>query len=152
MIKLRYSALMKESPMNRSMYWVLWVTAAFIITAGCSEKEAFHPQSQWPPLKESKTPAMQDSSLSGQQLFTQNCASCHGVHGEGNPVMLQGARIHFNDAKWQKGISDQEIALTIQHGKGIMPAFETTFTPKEIHALVRYVRTLGATAKPAQPK
>jgi mono/diheme cytochrome c family protein len=58
-------------------------------------------------------PARQGDAASGEQLFAENCASCHGEGGTGGGVgpMLAGS-----------GISLEEARATIENGSGVMPA------------------------------
>lgn len=85
-------------------------------------------------------PVSQPQSV-GEELFTENCASCHGMHGAGSPMLPPS--VNFSTAEWQKLRSDEAIKTTIKTGKGMMPAFETTFTDAELAELVTYMRSLA---------
>lgn len=76
--------------------------------------------------------------------FVDNCAKCHGATGQGDTWrgMLYFTP-NFSAAKWQKGISDDEILSAINHGPRIMPAFERAFSASEKQALVQHVRGLA---------
>jgi mono/diheme cytochrome c family protein len=92
---------------------------------------------------ESKTESEATSGTpSGKTLFAENCATCHGSHGQGNPIMMNKELIRLDDAAFLKTLTDEQIETTIREGRGMMPAFETTFNPAELDALVKYIRTL----------
>lgn len=78
---------------------------------------------------------------SGQQLFGENCASCHGAAGKGQPEI--GSR-DLTGASFQKNISDAAITHAIEQGAvgGKMPAFAGKLSAQEIGSLTAYVRTL----------
>jgi mono/diheme cytochrome c family protein len=81
---------------------------------------------------------------SGQALFSNRCAACHGMQGEGASMLLEGKNIHFNDPAWQKRLNDTELTEIITSGRGNMPAFN--FTPEEEKALVFFIRHLPETS------
>lgn len=126
--------------MKRSVFlpWFGLFLLPFIVFAGC--QNASQSGQGLPEL----TPTDQASgaAINGEALYTENCASCHGATGSGNMQMLQGRRIAFNSPGWQKTMSDAAIKQTILNGRGMMPAFATTFSEEQLDALVRYVRTL----------
>lgn len=86
----------------------------------------------------------------GQQLFAQNCAICHGAGGKGDgpfapnlkprPVDLTGSHLLTH--------TDGDLYWWVSHGiTGTgMPSFTGTLTDQDIWALIRYVRSLHATA------
>lgn len=64
-------------------------------------------------------PARDGSGLtSGQQLYSQICAACHGVNREGDP-----AHAYPNLAKIGEKLKKPEIVELLRTGRGIMPAF-----------------------------
>jgi cytochrome c oxidase cbb3-type subunit 3 len=57
--------------------------------------------------------------------WRNQCQSCHGPGGHGDGP--QGAMFKAQDLSrddWQNGIKDEQIAASIQNGKGRMPKFE----------------------------
>lgn len=83
----------------------------------------------------------------GAQVFAQQCAMCHGAEGTGGNVM--GLVVPtLRDAAWHDRMSDNQIAVTIAHGKGGMPAFVGKLEKSEINAVVAFLRTLKAAAAP----
>lgn len=86
-------------------------------------------------------------AASGEVLFLDNCASCHGDLGEGNRDM--GAP-RLNDAIWLYGGDAEAIKETIVNARfGVMPAWSEEFRPAgaltqaEVNAVAAYVHQLG---------
>ena len=71
----------------------------------------------------------------GQQLYAENCATCHGADGQG----AVGPQLAGRVAQRFPNIDDQ-IALVSQ-GTGGMPSFEATLSPQQIQQVVEYTRT-----------
>jgi PQQ-dependent dehydrogenase (methanol/ethanol family) len=74
--------------------------------------------------------------------FQRTCSLCHGSDAKGTdraPTMVGSASLI--------GMPDGDIATVIQKGKGRMPAFP--LPPADIELLVRYIRSLNATASAA---
>jgi mono/diheme cytochrome c family protein len=72
----------------------------------------------------------------GQQVYRQNCASCHGSKGGGGA----GPRLAGVVAERYPSIDDQ-IAVIV-NGRAGMPSFEDRLSPEDIAAVAAYVRTL----------
>lgn len=103
--------------------------------------------------------AKRDATLveAGRAIYQQNCASCHGFHGEGMPDWerpnAQGelpAPPHDEEGHTWKH-SDAMLYRLISEGwrdpwneteRLTMPAFEDSLTPREIRAVVTYLKTL----------
>jgi mono/diheme cytochrome c family protein len=76
-------------------------------------------------------------------LYKQKCAACHGVDGKGETATGKAMKVHsFGDPEVAK-MSDDELAGTIEKGKGKMPAYGKSLKPDEIKAIVTYVRSLA---------
>jgi len=87
-------------------------------------------------------PTDKDADLaSGQKIFADNCAACHGDKGEGNQDM--GAP-KLNDKIWLYG-SDKSVIMEriTLGGGGIMPAWGTRLDAPTVKSLAVYVHTLG---------
>ena len=81
------------------------------------------------------------SSPVGAQLFTDNCAVCHGTRGEGNRAL--GAP-RLSDAIWLYGGSADEIRQQILKPRlGRMPHWGDRLDPVTIKMLSAYVWSLG---------
>ncbi|MCA0297078.1 MAG: cytochrome c [Actinobacteria bacterium] len=95
------------------------------------------------PATESVADGAADAQLiaQGKALFSQNCASCHGLGGEG--LAQQGAPALTN-------VGAAAVDFQVSTGRMPManplvqaPAKENTFTEDEIAALAAYVASLG---------
>ena len=66
--------------------------------------------------------------------YAEYCASCHGAKMEAFADVQRG---------WKHGITKEAIAISIKKGipKNGMPAYDTTFTDKEIQDLAAYIRS-----------
>ena len=77
----------------------------------------------------------------GQQLYADNCASCHGENGEG--IRDLGAP-NLADAIWLKVQGEAEIAQQIQAPRhGVMPAWNARLSNETVKQLAVYVHSLG---------
>jgi cytochrome c oxidase cbb3-type subunit 3 len=80
-------------------------------------------------------------AASGEQLFLDNCTSCHMEDGTGDRA--QGAP-NLTDAIWLYGGSPEAIAQTIANSRfGVMPAWAPRLSEAEIRAVSVYVHGLG---------
>jgi mono/diheme cytochrome c family protein len=91
-------------------------------------------------------------STTGQQIFQQACASCHGADGAGASQHMRGfqAPDTFPDfTRCDQTTPETNISweASITYGgpfrgfSQIMPAFGQTLTPEEIQEVARYLRT-----------
>lgn len=67
----------------------------------------------------------------GQQLYTSNCAACHGVNGEGGSGPAIAGNARAADAA--------NVQNIITYGRGMMPGFSATLTPEQIEAVTEFV-------------
>jgi cytochrome c6 len=83
------------------------------------------------------------AARSAAELFTKNCASCHGKDGQAKTfkAKFNHAR-NLADSEWQGRVSDERIFNSITNGKGKMPAYGKKLSEQEINSLVSYVRGL----------
>lgn len=78
---------------------------------------------------------------SGKNLFTSNCAHCHGAKGDGNgPMVESGAYVGVPDYANLTNLSDGQLFYSIYYGKGMMGAHGPILDKKEIWTLVHYIR------------
>lgn len=83
------------------------------------------------------TPACVDkppADASGQEIFAQICARCHGADlgGEVGPALGPGS-----NAATQP---DEFLVSAVTEGRGTMPSFAQTLTSEQIERVVAYVR------------
>ena len=86
-------------------------------------------------------------AVPGAVLYEEQCSSCHGVEGMGDPAI--GAP-NLTDAIWLYGGSEERLTETITYSRfGVMPAWSEEYRPagglsqSEINALAAYVHGLG---------
>jgi mono/diheme cytochrome c family protein len=77
--------------------------------------------------------------VEGQQVFAQNCASCHGTSGGGG----FGAKLAGVVTTKYPNIDDQIAVIT--NGKDQMPAFGKKLGADQITAVARYTREVLGT-------
>lgn len=78
----------------------------------------------------------------GQNIYTANCAACHGASGQGMPML--GAPNLTSNAGWIYGSSLAQLQQTIRHGRnGVMPAQEQYLGEDKVHILAGYVYSLS---------
>ncbi len=86
-------------------------------------------------------------AASGETLFVDNCASCHGDDGAG---MRDLGAPNLTDAIWLYGGSEETLTETITYSRfGVMPAWSEEYRvgsgldQAEINAVAAYVHQLG---------
>ncbi|WP_440998557.1 c-type cytochrome [Fodinibius sp. SL11] len=95
------------------------------------------------PFNEEGDPAL----LNGENLYSQNCASCHGSNGEG----VSGVFPPLVNSEWVSGDKSVPIRILL-HGlqgeidvqgqtyQGIMPSFKARLSAAEIASILNYLR------------
>jgi cytochrome c oxidase cbb3-type subunit III len=77
----------------------------------------------------------------GTQVFSDNCAVCHGENGKGNREL--GAP-NLTDAVWLYGSDTATIITTVTNARNSsMPAWGARLDPTTVKALTYYVHSLG---------
>jgi len=80
-------------------------------------------------------------AAAGEQVFLDNCASCHMDDGSGDPFVGAPA---LNNAIWLYGGSADEIRASVHNARfGIMPGFTGRLPDAQIRAVAAYVHQLG---------
>jgi len=78
---------------------------------------------------------------SGENVFTQNCAACHGADGKGNKAL--GAP-NLTDNIWLYDGSREGIQHSVRNGlNNVMPAQSDLLREDKIHLLTAYVYSLS---------
>lgn len=99
-------------------------------------------------------PTGPETPISGQHLYDQYCARCHGADGSGTPES-PGSAGKLNNAERMAMLSDEQVMGIIRAGRPgpqpgtppAMPGFADQFTEAKLMVLTAYVRQL---AKPRQ--
>ena len=84
------------------------------------------------------------STKAGKDLFTKNCASCHGRTGLGDGVKTRSLKTSagdFSKSDFQKQ-SDGDLFYKTKTGRDEMPRYEGKLTDEDIWNVVNYMRTL----------
>lgn len=97
----------------------------------------------------------QPSVASGELLYQQYCASCHGVRGEGQPNWQKpqpdgtypapphdwtGHTWHHSDTQLLKIILDGGASVAPPNYKSGMPAFRDQISEAEARAILAYIK------------
>jgi cbb3-type cytochrome c oxidase subunit III len=82
------------------------------------------------------------SKVDAKGVFSENCATCHGVDGRAQTLhgRLIGAK-DLTNPQWQAQTTDAKIVNAIKTGPGAMPSFAQKLSASEIQALASYVRS-----------
>lgn len=75
--------------------------------------------------------------LSGNAIFHERCAVCHGVDGN---ALLPGAPSFATGERMEK--TDEELLQTIRHGKDLMPPWGEILSEEERRDALSYVRVI----------
>ena len=91
--------------------------------------------------------AVSARAADAKELWTKDCAKCHGEDGKGKTKMGEKLGVKdYTDAKAQAEMKDDKMAKTIKEGvkeddKTKMKGF-TDLSDDEVKSLVAYVRSL----------
>lgn len=88
---------------------------------------------------------LNDQQRLGRQILAQSCAVCHLPSGPG--AKTYGPSLN----KSTLPEDDDAIRQTILDGTTRMPAFKYFLQPAQVDAIVAYLRTVPAPARPATP-
>jgi len=122
------------------------IAAAFVLA--CAGRIAIKAQGN-PDAAKIKNPiaASPESLAAGQQSYRRQCASCHGISGEGGPGNdLIPAAPNLTDDMWDHGSTDGDIFDNIKNGVAPdfnMVPFKDKLKDDEIWHVVNYVRSLA---------
>ena len=81
-----------------------------------------------------------------KEIYTKNCAKCHGEDGKGQTTMGKKLGIKdYTNPETQSKLNDPQMVKAIKQGvkeddKTKMKAFDV-FTDEEVNGLVAYIRT-----------
>jgi mono/diheme cytochrome c family protein len=81
-----------------------------------------------------------------QKIFDTNCAKCHGPDGTGNTVVGKAVGAKDLGSAEAKKLTDADIRMQIDQGKGNMPPFGGTLNKAQIDSLIPIVRAFGKKA------
>ena len=90
--------------------------------------------------------ATPESIANGKQIYTSQCAMCHGVSGDGKgdlAIRFKYAMADFRTAAAQSARTDGEWFHVLTHGHGKMSGEGDRLSQKVRWDLVNYLRSLG---------
>ena len=94
-----------------------------------------------------------DSIAEGKKIYTYDCATCHGVSGDGKTDIAKDLKIpDLTDPTLQKDRTDGELFYILKNGHGDMPPEGDRAKPERLWDLVNYVRSLARKQPPADQK
>ena len=87
-------------------------------------------------------------AVSGEQVYAEVCAQCHGPRGEG------GLAPALSDPEFQASRSDEELfdSINIGHAATPMIGWGEILASDQIEQLVAFIRRIGAPASEATPE
>jgi mono/diheme cytochrome c family protein len=86
------------------------------------------------------------SLAGGKKTYGTDCAMCHGKTGAGDGDLAGDMKLtlkDYRDPEALKGMSDGEIFMVIEKGKGQMSGEEGRMKPTQIWDVVNYVKSLA---------
>lgn len=75
-----------------------------------------------------------DSRVSGQAVFSQTCAKCHGEHGEG-----VSAAVSIAGPSLEAEHDINNVMRAVRNGQGLMPSYAKLLREPQTEAVARYV-------------
>ena len=111
--------------MRRSLLWMPALAALFLLAL---------PSDAFAKKRKSKAP-------SGANLFSENCAACHGNGGKGDGPNAKHVTPKPTDLTKLKA-DEKAIAGVVRDGKGACPAWRASLYEEEIAAVARFAGTL----------
>ncbi|MBW8011187.1 MAG: cytochrome c [Chloroflexi bacterium] len=75
----------------------------------------------------------------GAQVYSNNCAVCHGENGEGHASTPLAPALNDREHAWHH--ADGQLQELILEGGIEMPAFEEILEDQEVVAVIRYFQT-----------
>jgi mono/diheme cytochrome c family protein len=93
--------------------------------------------------KQNPIPLNQVTGSSGKEIYTQNCAYCHGNNARGFSSEGTGLRKDTpNLIQALKNHTDGDLHWKIQNGKDAMPSFQEDLSENDIWNVINYIKSL----------
>jgi mono/diheme cytochrome c family protein len=108
-------------------------------------------------VKRLKNPLQHSASAlkAASQLYTEDCAECHGDHGKGDgpeAMMHDPSPADLTDVRHMTTVTDGEIFYQISEGRKPMPSFKKRMTEDQRWQLVLLVRSFAQPAASPENK
>lgn len=81
-----------------------------------------------------------------KEVYQRLCVPCHGAEGEGDGVAaiaLNPKPRDFTSSEFTGEFTDEQLAVSITSGKGVMPSFGAMLTQEQVTQLVEYIRSFA---------
>jgi mono/diheme cytochrome c family protein len=95
--------------------------------------------------KKNPVPINDSSLATGQKIYLQRCAGCHGKTGNGDGPDAADLGIHpakLSDPA-TRGQTDGELFWKVTAGKKPMPSYRSRLSPTDRWNVINYLRTLA---------
>jgi mono/diheme cytochrome c family protein len=130
--------------MKKLLLSTILILAVVSMTINCGDKTE-----DKGPVTDNKATEVKDPEIQkGEELFAQNCASCHGEKGGGDGpagAALNPKPRNFKSpaAEWKNGNTEEGITKTLNEGipGGAMVAYKH-LKPEDMKAIIKYVVSL----------
>ncbi len=94
--------------------------------------------SQRPIVELKNNPAIMESA---QRIYSQNCAACHGVDGQGQALAFP----NLKDEDWQWGDTEAALTQTLKQGRrAVMIGWIDVLGEEGVWDVINYVKTLSS--------
>jgi mono/diheme cytochrome c family protein len=139
----------------KSITFVLAMTASSLVLAGGNHDHmhssggAHSDMAHWmapaaETARQNPVKASADSVQKGQQLYQQNCVSCHGANADGNGMAGMMLNPKPSNLRVMSGTHpDGDFAYKIREGRGAMPSWKTAFKDEQVWHLVNFIQALS---------
>ena len=146
------SPAQEEHPSRKGSYVAAALASALVLAAACTGDTSADTTGDTTVAAPSSPPELDSALISeGEPLYADNCASCHGVNGEGH----RGWQIRNPDGSYNPPPQDATghtwhhpddrlIALIRDPSpfpQSRMPPFGDTLTEHQIRAVLEYIKT-----------
>jgi mono/diheme cytochrome c family protein len=113
-------------------------------TTKSTPKTTYHPIPVAAAREPNPVKVTPESLESGKKIYSYDCASCHGVTGDGKTDVGKDLKIpDFSDPAALKDRTDGEIFYVIKNGHGDMPPEGDRAKTNQLWDLVNYTRSLA---------
>jgi mono/diheme cytochrome c family protein len=132
---------------QRPVDWFATITNGRLDKGMPPWKDALSEEDRWAVALYTYTLSYPNAQITrGKDLWTQNCAECHGDGGRGDGPKASQINRPVADLTRQSEIitlSDSNIFDIVTQGRGQMPAFADKMADDQRHAVVAYTRSLS---------
>ncbi len=88
--------------------------------------------------------ADKETVAAGQQLWSKECAACHGETGKGDGPQAKKLEVKLPPLSSISGQSDGELYWKVTSGRRPMPGYRKTLTDEQRWMVVNHMRSLLA--------